>query len=936
VSVALGEDRAVLRVLGEPAASADGVPVDLGHAKQRCVLAALVVENGRVVPIDLLVERVWGPVAPRRGRETVHSYISRLRRALAAVDGVTVVRRSGGYALAADTTPPAVDLYLFRELRAQASADTDAARVAARLTEALALWRGPALTDLPGEWADAARAGLERERLAARLELAEARLRLGEGPRVVVELAALAAEHPYDEQIARQYMTALHQTGRTADALEHYREVRARLVEDLGTDPAAPLEHLHRQLLAPGPPHPPAAAAAPVPRQLPPAIRDFTGRADHLAELDALLPPETGPDDAHAVVISALDGSGGIGKTTLAVHWAHRVRKRFPDGTLHTNLRGYGPGRPASPEEVLDEFLVALGVPAAAMPVGAGARAGLFRTLLAGRRVLVVLDNANSAEQVRPLLPGSPGCMVLVTSRDSLTGLVVTEAAHRLTVDLLSAQEARHLVVSIIGPARAEAEPAAVEELITRCARLPLALRIAAGRVAADRGTPVAALVAELADEGSRLDALSWGDDPRAAVRTVLAWSYERLPAPQAFLFRRLGLHPGPDVSAPAAAALAGLPPQETRLLLDSLAAAHLIERVEGDRYRFHDLLRAYAAEQAREHDEPADRHRAVDALLAWYCHTAHAADRQLYPANTRLVTDVPEPAHPHPVADRDQAWDWFTAERANLVAALRQAVAEGLDAHAVRLVDAFGFLILMGGWEERIETADAGLVAARRAGERVHEANVLLSRGEALGHLRRPEAEADLVRAVDLARDVGNTHIRIAGLNDLGQLLRRQGRHAEALRHLEAALVLSRGFDTGRWEAVVAGIIGAVHADLGDHRQVIEHAERSTLLRRRLGDGDGEACALAVLARGHQGIGDHETAITHCRRAVSLGRESLGSQDETLAGPLAILATSLLHLGRAAEAIACWQEAAAIYADRGLAADAAAIHAQVRAALGS
>ncbi|MEV4052008.1 BTAD domain-containing putative transcriptional regulator [Amycolatopsis sp. NPDC049688] len=923
----------MLRLLGEVGACVDGAPVDLGHPKQLCVLAALGVEHGRAVPIERLVERVWGGAAPRRGHETVHSYVSRLRRALGPVDGVAIVRRPGGYALTADTTPAAVDLYRFEDLRAQAETDTDDERVAARLSEALALWRGRALTGPTGYWVEAERERLEREHLATRLELVETRLRLGQGTRLVTELAVLAAAHPYDERIARQYMTALHQAGRTADALDHYRAVRARLAGELGIDPAAPLEDLHRRILAVAPPEPAPVPPAPVPRQLPPSIRDFTGRADHLAALDALLPPDGGRDGGHAVVISALDGSGGIGKTTLAVHWAHGVQHRFPDGTLYTNLRGYGPGRPASADEVLDDFLVALGVPAAALPAGPGAREGLFRSLLAGRRVLVVLDNANSDEQVRPLLPGTPGCMVLTTSRDSLTGLVVTEAAHRLTVDLLTEQEALRLVTGIIGAVRAAAEPEAVAELVALCARLPLALRIAAGRAAAHEHVSVADIVAELTDDHSRLDALSWGRDPRAAVRTVLGWSYDRLPPPQQLLFRRLGLHPGPDVSPAAAAALVGRSPREVHVLLRALADAHLIEPVAGGYYRFHDLLRAYAAEQAREHDTRADRRSALDTLLTWYSHTANVADRRLYPASTRLVTGLAEPAHPHVLADRDQAWTWFTAERANLVAVLHHAVAEEMDTHAVHLVDAFGFLILMGAWEERIETAGAALVAARRSGDQAHEANVLLARGEALKQLKRAEAEADLVRAVELAREAGVPHIRISGLNDLAQLLRNQGRHTEALGHLDEALVLSRGIDTGRWEAILEGIIGAVHADLGNHRQVIEHGERSARLRRRIRDADGEACALAVLARGWQGIGDHDRAIVHCRRAIALGRRSLGSQDETLAEPLEILATSLHRLGQVAEAVASWRQAAAIYAERGKDADAAMIDGRIRAA---
>ncbi len=503
---------AVLRVLGEVDARVDGVGVDLGHPKQRCVLAALVVNRGRAVPIDLIVERVWGAGAPPRARETVHSHISRLRRTLAVVGGATIVRRPGGYTF--DTSASAVDLHLFWDLRTRASAGSDDRSVAAQLTEALALWRGPALTGLAGEWAEAERERLGRERLAAQLDLVEARLRLGEGPRLVAELATLAAAHPYDERVARQYLTALHRAGRTADALEHYRRIRARLAADLGVDPAAPLEKLHQRILGT---YQPAATAPPVPRQLPPTIRDFTGREEHLATLDALLPPGDGRSAGQAVVIAALVGSAGTGKSTLAVRWAHRVQHRFPDGTLHVDLRGYGPGRPASPDEALDDLLVTLGVPAGAVPAGTGARSGLLRTMLAGRRVLIVLDNADSADQVRPLLPGTPGSMVLVTSRDSLTGLVVTDAAHRLTLDVFSPDEALRLVTDIIGPGRAAAEPAALRELIRQCARLPLALRIAAGRVAARQHGSVTGGVAERAGNGpARLDAPGRGRDPYA------------------------------------------------------------------------------------------------------------------------------------------------------------------------------------------------------------------------------------------------------------------------------------------------------------------------------------------------------------------------------------------------------------------------------------
>ncbi|MEW1629779.1 tetratricopeptide repeat protein [Streptomyces sp. NPDC089173] len=426
---------------------------------------------------------------------------------------------------------------------------------------------------------------------------------------------------------------------------------------------------------------------------------------------------------------------------------------------------------------------------------------------------------------------------------------------------------------------------------------------------------------------------LSRNQDPRAAVRTVFTWSYDQLAPAQARLFRHLGLHPGPDISTPAAAALADLTPREARSLLSALADAHLIEPAAHDRYRFHDLLRAYAAELAHDRDTEQDHRRARESVLTWYTHTAHTADRQVYPTCTRLTTDPAEPPHLHPHADRDRAWDWLTAERANLVAALHHAVEHRLDHHAVQLVDALGFLVLAGAWEDRITTATAALQAARRTGTPDQEANVLLARGEALAHLRRPEAEPDLTRAVALAQHTGNIHLQIAARTELGQVTRRQNRVPEALRHFKDALALSCGFGPGRWEAVAEGNLADLHADLGNHHQAIAHGTRSAGLRHAIGDTDGEACALAAVARGWQGTGDHHTALTHARQAVELGRMSIGSHDETLAPPLTVLATSLHHLGHVTEAVACWREAARIYRDKGLDSDANALHQHIRTA---
>ncbi|WP_201105509.1 AfsR/SARP family transcriptional regulator [Streptomyces sp. MBT58] len=887
----------------------------------------------------------------------VQNSVSALRERLHDSERRLIVTEESGYRICVREN--ALDSLQFTKRLADSrrhAAEDDLDQAISMIRSALSLWRGPALDGLGSEALNGPAARLEEQRLGALELCARWRLELGQHQEVVDELTGLVSSHPLREGLHAQLITALDRCGRRAEALHAFHRLSTSLVQELGVGPGAGLQRLHEQILAghsqpsrpprprqdgtrpgtalPAPRLPSATPVPPAPQQLPHAIRDFTGRTDHLAALDALLPPgreELG--SGQAVVISALDGSGGVGKTTLAVHWAHRVQHRFPDGTLHTDLRGYGPGRPATTAEVLDDFLVALGVPPTAIPAGTGARSGLYRTMAAGRRILIVLDNANSAEQVRALLPGTPGCMVLVTSRDSLSGLVVTEAAHRLTLDVLSNSEATALVAGVIGPHRAATESAAVDDLVGLCARLPLALRIAAGHAAAHPNTTVADIVAELTEEDSALGALSRNQDPRAAVRTVFAWSYDQLSPPQAHLFRHLGLHPGPAFSTAAAAALAHLSPREARTLLGALADAHLIEPVAHDRYRFHDLLRAYAAELTHHSDTEQDHQRAREAVLTWYTHTAHTADRQVYPTCTRLTTNSIEPPHSRPHADRDRAWEWLTTERANLVAALHHAVDHRLDHYAVQLIDALGFLVLTGAWEDRITTATAALPAARRTGKPDHEANVLLARGEARAHLRRPEAESDLTRAAALAQDTGNIHLQIAARTELGQVTRRQNRLTEALRHFEDALALSRGFGPGRWEAVAEGNLADLHADLGNHHQAIEHGTRSAGLRHAIGDTDGEACALATVARGWQGTGDHHTALTHARRAVELGRTSIGSHDETLATPLTILGTSLHHLGHATEAVACWGEAAQIYAEKGLDADANALHQHIRTA---
>jgi tetratricopeptide (TPR) repeat protein len=652
-----------------------------------------------------------------------------------------------------------------------------------------------------------------------------------------------------------------------------------------------------------------------VPRQLPLAVHDFTGRADHLATLDALTPADSLDQGgkAQAVVISAIDGTAGIGKTTLAVQWAHQVQHRFPDGTLHVNLRGYGPGDPATPSEVLDGFLRALDTPAEKMPTGVEAQAALYRSLMNGRRMLIVLDNANSADQVRPLLPGSAGCTVLVTSRDSLNGLVVTEAAHRLTLDLLTEPEALELVTGIIGIDRVATEPDAVTELVSLCARLPLALRIAASKVAAHPHATVDEVVTELADRHNRLNLLSGDGDEHSAVRKVFDWSYQRLPAEQARLFRCLGLHPGPDLSLAAAAAAAELDTRATRLLLDGLMRGHLVEPASHSRYRVHDLLRAYAADLAHQHEGMEACERISRALLDWYTNTARACDALVFPANPRVPvrsTDV----HTTLSFDRTQAMQWLEIERTNLLAVLDHAVRCELHKQALWIADSMRFLHLVGSWDENLEVDTIGITVARLLDDGGAESYFLARRSDAYIVLSRwEEAQSDLDQALTLARALDDRLRHAWAFNGLANLAIKREQFEDALTCLHEALPLSRGIDTGRLEAVVEGNFARAFVGLGRYRQALEHGQRGLAFRRSAGDLHGEPFALYILASAWLGVGEHETVMSLCRQAIDIGRE-VGNPVDTVARPLATLAVSLHHTGRTAEAAACWHEAADLF----------------------
>ncbi|MGH3931318.1 MAG: tetratricopeptide repeat protein, partial [Pseudonocardiaceae bacterium] len=583
--------------------------------------------------------------------------------------------------------------------------------------------------------------------------------------------------------------------------------------------------------------------------QLPASVNDFTGRTKELAELDHLLAAAEG--ESTAVAIFAVSGAPGVGKTALALRWAHRVRGKFPDGQLYVNLRGHASDPPVTPMQVLDGFLRALDVPAEKIPATVEERAGLYRSLLDRRRVLVVLDNAGTTEQVRPLLPGSPGCLVVVTSRNRLGGLLALDGAQAVKLNPLPLAEAIGLLRQIIGTDRVEAESGVAVELAQQCACLPLALRIAAVRVTSHPHLTLADLAGELADERDRLDVLAVDDDETTAVRPVFFWSYRALSAETARLFRLLGLHPGPDISVPAAAALADTTTSRTRRLLDVLTGVHLLEEIGRDRFRFHDLLRIYAAERAAAEETDPDGDLAVHRMLAWYLYTADAAGRVLTPLWPTVPLDPPEAdCLPLAFATYRQALDWCEAERANLVAATRHAADRGRHVVAWKLpAVVWGFFSVRGHWADWITTHETGLAAARHLHDRHGEAWIENNLGEAYrGHGRFDEALNHLGQALAAWREIHDGVGEGWTLYNLGVAYRGLMRFKEALDHHEQALARGRELGWPWGQAWALHGLGSTYREQGRFDEAFDHYDQALTIRREIHDRWGEGRTLRTI----------------------------------------------------------------------------------------
>jgi DNA-binding SARP family transcriptional activator len=897
-----------------------GVVVPVQKGKQRALLAALLLNAGRAVSLDELAEALWGPDPPPSARVTIQNYVMRLRKALGDTGTSRIGTLPSGYAIQADASE--LDVARFEDLLSAARAAAREERwqdAADQARSAVSLWRGDPLADVGSELlADREVPRLAEMRLQALETRIDADLHLGCHADVITELRRLVARDPLRERLHAQLMLALYRDGRQAEALAAYQRARQVLVEELGAEPGAGLRELHQQILtgdaALALPARPAArpALATPPRELPSGVPHFTGREDALAALTELLRQSAG-----TMAVSAISGTAGVGKTALAVHWAHQVADSFPDGQLYVNLRGYDPsGIPLPSAEAIRGFLDALGVPATRIPAAPQAQAGLYRSLLSGRRVLILLDNARDAAQVRPLLPGSDGCLVLVTSRSQLTGLAAADGARLLTVDELTHVEALALLSRRLGAERVGAEPGAAAELTTLCARLPLALNIAAARAAARPNHPLASVAAALRGERDRLDAFDTGE-PASSARTVFSWSYRNLSQPAARMFRLLGLHPGPDLTVAAAASLAGLPADQANRCLAELTATHLVAEPVPGRFSFHDLLRAYAGEQADACDSSSARDAALGRMLDHYLHTAQAMATLLCPGRDLLTLPPPmagmQPEQPGASAS---ALAWFIAERPVISAAARLAADAGLDARAWQLGWILGrYVHRSGHWQEWIVILRAALAAAERAGDPGGQAAIHRDLGNALTHLRSfADAQAHLGLALGMYRQLGDcagqAHTRLV----LGQAFDFQSRPHEALSQARQALEFYRAAGHTAGQANALNNVACYHNALGEYQKALACHQQALALDRQIDNRDGECCTWDCLGDTYRHLGRPAQAIACYRQGIRLFRE-LGNQPD-LAVSLTNLGDALCATGQMPDARAAWQEARVILDD--------------------
>ncbi|HEY5986011.1 MAG TPA: BTAD domain-containing putative transcriptional regulator [Streptosporangiaceae bacterium] len=859
--------------------------------KWRSLLASLLLRPGQPVSSGHLIAEVWGDDPPARAPNLVSGYVLRLRRLLGD-NGDRLVTRAPGYQIVLH--PDDLDAERFARLAADGRrvlAGGEAERAAALLTQALDCWRSAALADVPPSPLVTAEADrLEEARLAAVAVRAEAELACGRHAPLVPELRRLLADHPLREELWALLVRALSGAGRQAEALETYARAREVIADELGVDPGAELQRLYQEILnadstitgssRAAPATGPVAAAAappppaPSPAQLPADIPDFTGRSGQVEAVCQVLSGADAEGSPGAVPVVLVAGAGGLGKTALAVHAAHQLAGRFPDGQLYASLHGVT--HPADPAEVLARFLRDLGMDGTHIPVGDEERAACYRTRLAGRRVLIVLDDARDAAQVGPLLPGSATCAVLITARGRLPEL---PGAKVIDLAVLSLAEARSLFSRVADERRASAQPAATEEVLAACAGLPLAIRIAGARLAARGGWSVRTLAGRLSDERHRLDELRAGN---LAVRASFEVSFASLPGPSrpggvdpARAFRMLGVWTGPFLSLSAASALLGQPPEEVAEALEVLVDAHLLDSPEPDIYRFHDLLRVYAADRVRAQETEHARRAASERLLTWYLHTAEAAAKIISPQHARVPLGPPLPqVRPLSFASLDDALAWCEEERAGLVAATRLAAEWGLHELGWKLpAAAMSFFYRRSHWADWVTTHEIGLASARQSGNRRAEAWMLNNLGMAYGVQHREESVTCFQQALELCREIDDSPGRTRAANNVANANIELGRFAQALVAAEQSLPVQRRAGNRYGEGIALGILGRACCELGRFADAVEHLGQALVIVRDLGDQGTEADSLADLGEAYLGLNRVSEAVGCLRDSLTIRR---------------------------------------------------------------
>ncbi|MDT9689871.1 BTAD domain-containing putative transcriptional regulator [Streptomyces sp. P9(2023)] len=961
------------RILGPVRVWRGHTELTSGPPKQQALLALLLARAGQLLTPQEVIDALWEE-PPGSAVNVVHRHVGALRRLLepelpSRADAQRLLRQAGGYRLRVDAGE--LDLLHFRSLREEARraiAGGDAAKGVGLLVDALGMWGGLAGTGLPPRVAaHPLFTALNQEYLATVKEAADAALTTDHthGELVLSLLQQAGHHYPFDEALYARLVTALAALGRQAEALAVHASVRSRLVDELGVDPGPELRAAHERVLrqtvpvtvpAAVPVAVPVAApiTAPVPAadgedrdggdggsdgdsgdgaatvarpsappqllpaQLPADIATFAGRESEL-DLSRTLPAtDAAPSTSTTAVIAAISGMAGVGKTTLAVHWAHQVTHRFPDGQLYVNLRGFHPTMaPLDPPDVMREVISALGVPPQRVPDKPEALPAFYRSLLAPRRLLILLDNARDSEQVRPLLPGAPGCLTLITSRHRLDGLVVTHTVRFIGLEVLSRAEGVEFLTRRLGVERIAAEPAAAEDIIELCGHLPLALAIVGARALLNPRFALAAVAEELRATRGSLDAFT-SSDASADARSVFSWSYQALGPAAARLFRLLGgAHPGPELSVPAAASLSGVAVRDARRHIAELVDSHLLTEDAPGRFSCHELLRAYAKELSASRDDEADRAEAGRRLVEHYLHSAQAADALLAPYRDRVPLPPPgEGVVPEELTGMRQAAQWLHRQRQVLLSAVERAAADGGggDGLCWRLAAALElFLDRAGRWDEQRGIQELALRAARLDGDATGQAYALRALGFAYCRLGRyGESHETLSRALDRFTEAGDPDGQATAHRNLAFLSNSMGDHEQALEHyrLASALYDVSGHRTGA--AAVLNEIGWTHILTGAYEQALNDCGKAVVLHQENGNRNGEAAAWDSVGYARHHRGEYREALAGYGKAIALYRDI---------GDLSLQADTLSHIGDSHEgtgdpeaAAVAWREAAELF----------------------